>query len=170
MRRMTPPRLRALFTTVVLASLPARALAEEHSVIKDPGDHPRYVFEAEPHLTLGFAGPFDNSHTVGVGFRGTFHIADGFVKRINDSVGVGIGLDFAGDNRLLLPVVMQWNFWLSTHWSVFGEPGLAIQTAPAHDVILPILYVGGRYNFTDFIALTMRIGFPDVTVGVSFFL
>ena len=21
---------------------------------------------------------------------------------------------------------MQWNFWLSTHWSVFGEPGLVI--------------------------------------------
>ena len=27
---------------------------------------------------------------------------------------------------LVFPVVMQWNFWLSQNWSVFGEPGLVI--------------------------------------------
>src|SRR5258706_13210345 len=40
-----------------------------------------------------------------------------------------------------LPVVLQWNFWLTEKWSVFGEPGLTITHAffsaalcrPTHD-------------------------------------
>jgi hypothetical protein len=32
------------------------------------------------------------------------------------------------------------------------------------------LFVGGRYNFTDRIALTMRVGYPEFSVGLSIFL
>jgi hypothetical protein len=31
-------------------------------------------------------------------------------------------------------------------------------------------YAGGRYHFTDKITLTMRVGYPLATVGVSFLL
>jgi hypothetical protein len=161
----------AVATPLVLA--PAVARADEHSTIRQFGDHPGYFFEAEPHAILGFGTPFDEaSGSFGLGFRGTFHIADGFIPTLDDSVGVGVGLDFAPDrNRVLVPIVMQWNFWLSTHWSVFGEPGFAIVSGPTPRSFDPfIFYGGGRYLFTPNIALTMRIGYPDISVGVSFLL
>src|ERR1019366_159375 len=148
---------------------PAVALADERSIIRSPGDHPPYFFEPEPRLLLGYAGPFEEGDNFGIGFRGTFHITDGFVKSINDSIGIGVGFDIGTHNRVLIPVVMQWNFWLSPHWSVFGEPGIAIGSGRDTEP-WPVLDVGGRFLFTDRISLTMRVGFPDVSVGVSFLL
>jgi hypothetical protein len=153
----------------VVALSPAVARADEHSIIRAPGDHTPYFFEAEPHLLLGYAGPFEEGDNFGIGFRGTFHIADGFVKSINDSVGVGVGIDFGTHSRVLVPVVLQWNFWLSPHWSVFGEPGIALGSGRETEA-WPVLDVGGRFLFTDRIALTMRVGFPDASLGVSFLL
>jgi hypothetical protein len=149
---------------------PAVARADEHSIIRSPGDHPPYIFEAEPHLLVGFAGPFNSDGNFGVGFRGTIHIANGFVPSINDSVGIGFGIDVDTDGHVLVPIVMQWNFWLSTHWSVFGEPGFAFGSGDRNNVFWPVLYAGGRFHFTDRIALTMRVGYPDFSVGVSFLL
>jgi hypothetical protein len=147
------------------------AQAGEHAVIRSAGDHPSYIFEAEPHVFLGFAGPFNEQGNVGLGFRGTFHIANGFVPSINDTVGIGVGFDFApGDGRVYVPIVLQWNFWLSTHWSVFGEPGIAFGSGGPHDGVFPALFLGGRFNFTESIALTLRMGYPDVSLGVSFLL
>ena len=122
---------------------------------------------------------------------------------INNSVGIGFGLDWVHYNgcyhwrspnglcsnldNLWFPVVMQWNFFLSTHWSVFAEPGLALHysswgdgcvsgnyvdvgggtryvdcgNAPNRLGVDPfVLFVGGRYHFTEQVALTMRIGWP----------
>jgi hypothetical protein len=159
-----------LLAVFALAASPAVARADEHSIIRSPGDHPAYIFEAEPHLLVGFAGPFDNNGNFGVGFRGTVHIANGFVPSINDSVGVGFGFDVATDGHVLVPIVMQWNFWLSTHWSVFGEPGIAFGSGEHNNVFWPSFYAGGRFHFTDRIALTMRVGYPDFSIGVSFLL
>ena len=78
---------------LVLSSVSARA--DEQSIIKQYGEHPSYVFEAEPHGILGFGYPFDRGNNAGIGFRGTFHITNGFVKSINDSIGIGVGMDFA---------------------------------------------------------------------------
>jgi hypothetical protein len=172
MSRLQRVLLAAAAVSAALARAPL-ARADEHSIIRDPGDHPSYVFEAEPHLLLGFAGPFEGREAgPGVGFRGTFHIADGFIKSINDTVGVGFGIDIvptSPETRVLVPIVLQWNFWLSTHWSVFGEPGVAIASAGPWSPFDPfIFYVGGRYHFTERIALTMRIGYPDASVGASF--
>jgi hypothetical protein len=165
------PLVLAAASTLALLLATVSASAQEHSIIRAPGDHPHYVFEAEPHLVLGFGGPFHDrgDGEVGIGFRGTFHIADGFVKSINDSVGVGVGIDFDGNGDAVVPVVLQWNFWLSTHWSVFGEPGLSFGSGPRNEVE-PALFLGGRYNFNDRIALTMRVGYPDFAIGCSFFL
>jgi hypothetical protein len=92
------------------------------------------------------------------------------VKSINDSVGIGVGIDVTTDGHALVPVVMQWNFWLSTHWSVFGEPGLAIGAGGPNTAVWPAFFLGGRFHFTERIALTMRIGYPAISVGVSFLL
>jgi hypothetical protein len=90
-----------------------------------------------------------------------------------------------------LPVVMQWNFWLSEKWSVFGEPGLTIRHAffpnyaycgayydprygactPDSTTFYPTFFAGGRFKFSDKLGLTMRLGYPiDFSIGLSIFL
>lgn len=156
------------------ATLAPSAMADE-SIIKNPGDHPSYRVELEPHGLLGFGGPFDRGLAdFGAGLRATVIIVDnGFVKPINNSVGIGFGGDvFFRHGTVFLPVVMQWNFWLSTHWSVFGEPGLGVAPNAWRDaaIVTPVFYVGGRYHFNERIALTLRAGYPSLSVGVSFLL
>jgi hypothetical protein len=163
----------ACIVTCVIAA-PRTAHAEE-SIIKRPGDHPRYFFEAEPHGLVGFAGPFKEKGHIGAGFRGTIVIVNnGFISSINNSVGITFGADlFVGQETLFVPVAMQWNFWLSTHWSVFGEPGVGFalkQLEAKKDVVHPIIMAGGRYHFSENVALTMRVGYPSFSIGVSFFL
>jgi hypothetical protein len=188
---LTPVSLAAFAVLAVLLAAPARA----DDTIKHPGDHPAYAFEVEPHVLLGWddvyaAGGF------GVGARFAIPILDnGFVPTINNSVAIGFGLDLlhydscwhAGDcsaNYIQIPVVLQWNFYVASHWSVFGEPGIIIfhgffddcsvdgrdcPGRPRQTSVEPALYVGGRYYFNDRVTLTMRVGFPSISVGVSFF-
>jgi hypothetical protein len=184
---------------LAVCSFAADPALADRAVIKNPGQHPQYSFEAEPHLAIGLFdfGPADDGF--GAGFRGTIVIVDnGFVSSINNSVGIGFGLDWVhyehehcrpGPGRgaavvcdehddfslLWVPVVMQWNFWLSENWSVFGEPGLSIRLNDRDyyddDIdIDPTLYLGGRFRLTDGVHLTMRLGHPTFTLGVSFLL
>jgi hypothetical protein len=169
------------------------------SIIRNPGDHSRYSFEAEPHLLLGLIDPPGpaNGTGFGAGFRGTVVLLEnGFVPTINNSIGIGFGADWVhygggnqtcvtdpGPSRVLVcnstsvnelwfPVVMQWNFYLSRQWSVFGEPGLAVRYQSVPNVrdlsVDPQLYLGGRWHFSDQMTLTMRLGYPTFSVGVSF--
>jgi hypothetical protein len=160
----------AALSAIFVVTAPQAAHAQ--SIIKRPGDHPHYSFEAEPHGLLGFIGPFDNKGKahLGVGFRGTIVIVqNGFVKTINNSVGISFGADmFVGEGTLFIPVAMQWNFWLSPDWSVFGEPGVGF-AMKGKSVVHPVLMAGGRYHFSDKVALTMRIGYPAISIGASFF-
>lgn len=187
-------------------------MASAQSLIRQPGRHPKYDLELEPHALLTpFSPPGDTSGPgLGLGARGTIIIEnDGFISTINDSVGVGIGLDWVryfdsnvgagpcadwgpgpGGQRICrridgvggdasyfyLPAVLQWNFWLHEQWSVFGEPGLALYLQN-RDVdgsvqfgVSPVFDVGGRWHFSDWATLTMRVGYPTWSVGVSFFL
>jgi hypothetical protein len=140
------------------------ALADT-STIKLPGAHTDYVFEAEPHALVA---PFDKFQP-GVGFRGTIELVDnGFISSINNTVGIGFGADWS-NKHFRLPVVMQWNFWLSRNWSVFGEPGGLVDLGDKTRVH-PAFYAGGRFHFTDRVTLTMRVGHPTASVGVSFLL
>ncbi len=170
-------KLRLAFVTATLALLPALP-AWATNTIKQPGLHPDYVFEAEPHLVVGFDLPGGKGKgklgsAFGPGFRGTVEIVDnGFVKTINNTVGIGFGLDWlspGGDNVFWVPVVMQWNFFLSDKWSVFGEPGGGLYFGKASGA-RPAFYAGGRFHFTDRVTLTLRAGYPNVAVGVSFLL
>ncbi len=192
-------RLFALALAGCALSLTARAHADT-LIIRHAGDHSRYFFEAEPHLLLGLVDPPGPAYGtgLGVGFRGTvILVANGFVPTINNSIGLGFGADWVrynsgrevcstdrgpsgvtgcdssgGVSELWFPVVMQWNFYLSRQWSVFGEPGLAVRyqsVLGARDLnVDPQLYVGGRWHFSDEMTLTMRLGYPTFSVGVSF--
>jgi hypothetical protein len=117
---MLPRHFLALCT--LLLGVGADRLAAAQSIIKHPGDHPRYSFEAEPHLSLA---PFHEGG-LGPGFRGTFVVLDnGFISSINNSIGIGVGIDwvFYGDKcdgaqpkncvsqtDAMIQLVMQWNF------------------------------------------------------------
>jgi hypothetical protein len=154
-----------LTSIVGFASQPAHA---EQNIVKDPDRHPHYVFEAEPHFLLAPLG----GSLPGVGFRGTVVLLqDGFIESINDSVGIGFGADWTRDNTWA-PIVMQWNFWLSEHWSVFGEPGGAfhLQDHGHTDRADFTLYGGARLRFSERATLTFRVGHPALTVGFSFLL
>jgi hypothetical protein len=154
------------------------------NLIKSPTAHPQYLVELEPHLVLNFIG----DDGLGLGGRATFVVMDpGFVTSINNNIGIGVGIDWMDggdhchpggcydDDRFVLPAVLQWNFWFTPHWSAFGEPGIAVKfhdhNNNNNDTDLDVaLYVGGRFNFNDDIALTLRLGTPASSFGVSFFL
>jgi hypothetical protein len=73
------------------------------------------------------------------------------------------------------PVLLQWNFYLTPQWSVFGEPGFTMFFRTARHESLnvgafPAFFVGGRYHFSNQATLTMRLGYPYTTIGVSFFM
>jgi hypothetical protein len=210
-RSQSAVRLLVLVAVTAAMWLGARSAHAEDMIIKRPGDHPTYSVEIEPHLALAFFVPTAGSSGVGLGGRFTIPIVkNGFISSINNSVGIGFGVDWISYNgcyrgrwanpyycndysAIYIPVVMQWNFFLSTHWSVFGEPGLAIVhngygscenyyidargtriaydcgAAPGRFGIDPIVvFFGGRYHFSETVALTMRIGWPYASVGVSF--
>jgi hypothetical protein len=159
--------------------------------------------ELEPHLLLGPFNPPGRARNdgFGVGMRATIDLVpDGFLAKVNDSVGLGFGLDLmryeegdargrctdytsgpngtrvcveidgsGGDrDRIFLPVVMQWNFWLHRSWSVFGEPGLFLYLGDDTGVEPIALFAGGRYHINDSIALTLRVGYPTLSFGASF--
>jgi hypothetical protein len=179
------------------------------STINRPNDRAPYHVELEPHLVLDFiAPPGDGTGPgLGAGFRASFEIVhDGFVHNNNDSVAIGVGVDFAhyygsgvvtpgtctqfepgpagtnvcvrvaqtggASNYAYFPVVMQWNFFLTHRWSVFGEPGLGLYWFDYGSVgVTPVFNFGGRFHFNDRVALTLRLGYPtSLSIGVSFLL
>ena len=197
-------RTRTMLLAGAIAAIASTAggHAEAQSIIKNPGDHPPYSVELEPHLALGW-GHLYRGNGFGAGARlGIVIVDNGFVKSINNSVAISFGMDWirysgcyyydgrarysygCGASYFVFPVAMQWNFWLTPRWSVFGEPGLYVY----HGIFdydycnngLPgcgyatrggvdfAFFAGGRFHFSDKVALTMRLGYPTSSVGVSF--
>jgi hypothetical protein len=131
-----------------LAGTQARAA----TIIKQPGNHPDYAVELEPHLLLQWdRSPWYQEEGFGLGGRVSIPFLDnGPISTINNNMAIGFGLDWAhfsnahgwcwdGNpyagwtnygctaNSVWFPVVLQWNFFLTDVISVFGEPGLAIR-------------------------------------------
>ena len=138
----------ALVAAFVLLAAPA-ALAQ----IKQPGAHPDYSVEVEPHVVFQWAREPLADEGIGLGARFTIPFLDnGPISKINNNMGIGFGFDwvhfedpcwgpwwrgprdpwyFANQDCeatvLHFPVVLQWNFFLTPVISVFGEPGLSIE-------------------------------------------
>jgi hypothetical protein len=187
------PRLRALlFSTAITAAITGAALpARAQSVIEQPRQHVGYLVELEPHVDLGFwryngghghgaVGPGNfGDPEFGAGFRATIVIADpAFVRRINDNVGITFGVDLTGcpssycgnqTIRFWAPVGVQWNFFLTRKVSVFPEAGFVLHADRGGVVPDFFAAAGLRYHFADRTALTFRVGYPFVSVGLSFF-
>ncbi len=204
--------LSALALGAAVLALPTAAEAQ----IKQPGAHPDYSVELEPHLVLDWG---DDHHGygyhddgIGLGMRATIPFLDnGPVSSINNNMGIGFGLDWAhngnacdyyyyGNRRYTgtdcswdnfhLPIVVQWNFWLTPIVSVFGEAGLEISHFrwsiddgrfcgdPRFDCsgsdtgIYPVFWGGGRFLFGKGAKVggVVRLGWPYVSLGVGILL
>jgi hypothetical protein len=144
------------------------------------------------HLTIpivrnGFIQTINNS--VGIGFGVDWVHYDGsdvtlgycshyaYIANQTGKVCTEVGGHVGGpSNYFYFPLVMQWNFWLSDDFSVFGEPGFSIYYEKAeyesrsHVGADPILEAGGRWHFARWAALTLRMGYPVLSLGVSMLL
>ena len=85
----------AMSTAFGLVLLNGHAFAQ--STIRNPGEHPDYAVELEPHALFGpFDPPGDTIGTgLGAGLRVTIPIVkNGFIPTINNSIGISFGFDW----------------------------------------------------------------------------
>lgn len=149
-----------------IAPAPARAETQRsHHAIRLDG-----------HGSIGWYGDLS------VGFRVEFPIVpDGLVDGVDDELSLSPGLDFLWFYHPdfpgvgIYPLVMaQWNFYLGERWSVFPELGATLIFAEHRDrywrtFIAPVIAAGGRYHFSDRLALLVRVGWPvGLSVGLVF--
>jgi hypothetical protein len=167
-------------------------LGHAESIIDQPGNHPKYSVELEPHLILGWANidtndpfphrvDFNNNAGFGPGLRVSIPLLDnGFVKTVNNDIALGLGIDWAhyygsaDANVFWIPIVMQWNFHLTTLITVFGEPGAAFRYVTAHGNgelrADGVLQVGAKFMFSRYMGLTLRAGYPYFSAGLTLLL
>lgn len=136
----TLARVALALTVALLVCLTGRV---SRAQIKEPGAHPRYSVELEPHLTLQWIDRPVTKEGFGAGLRASIPIFfNGPVPQINNNMAISFGLDWShfsfncqrfGDAALdcswdtyWIPIVAQWNFFVHPSISVFGEPGFAI--------------------------------------------
>lgn len=87
----------ALALLVALAGLVALPATASAQYVRQEGNHQPYSVELEPHVVFGWSDPpgVGTGDGLGLGVRGTFEIMKyGFIKKLNDSIGIGVGLDW----------------------------------------------------------------------------
>jgi hypothetical protein len=182
-----------LSVAAATATLTFESEASAANIIKRPGQHPQYDFELEPHGIWSWGWPGDGP---GLGVRANiplFH--NGPISSINNNMAIGFGLDVAwwehdrghrwwrdrcrdvdwdgcDGTTVWVPVVLQWNFYLTDIISVFGEPGLAARFVSWEydddfDPVIPIFAGGARFQFGERVGLTVRLGYPYASVGAN---
>ena len=149
-------------------------------LISDEPNHHLNQTETEIHAVLGFGD-------LGAGFRvGIPIVKQGFISTINNNVAIDFGADILnwpapdfGVTGVVVPAMLQWNFYLTRDWSVFGEAGVAFQDWFSQRAsgdnqtffIWPGMSLGARYylNPGKYPDLILRIGYPSgLSVGIGF--
>lgn len=165
----------------------AFALLASASASADPPDahlpSPSHTGDVrfDVHANMGGFG------MLGAGLRIDVPIVhNGVIEGIDDELAVSPGLDayfapfyhnyYNGGAYFLPSCVVQWNFYIDSHWSVFPEAGLALYVGnrdflPRGQPIYATadVGVGGRYQFSDRTALLARVSSPTgLQIGVTF--
>lgn len=213
-QRLLAPTLAAS----TLAAVVALTANDAHAagIIKNPGDHPSYGVELEPHGLLRWDshyGDYYGSTGYGLGMHAVIPFLDnGPIDRINNNMGIGFGFDWAHysqnycynnfffvrgvpgvyncnvyGNGFMFPIYVQWNFFLTDIISVFGEAGFGIadDTYTANFIggcplgascsdsqidVFPYFEPGARFLFGRTVGMVVRVGYPLLTIGVTFLL
>ncbi len=187
----------------LLAGFGLPKAAEGATIVKQPGAHPRYSFELEPHLVIDWSDAhYQADDGIGLGARfGVPLFHQGPITTINNNMAIGFGFDFlhypdcddlpranvyrdeCDANGIALPLVLQWNFYITDLITAFGEPGFMIRYTwierecvsgvdcdedDSDADFRPVLEVGAKFMFSDRAGLTVRLGYPHFTVGGSF--
>lgn len=171
-------RTRKIAAVIIVLGMAVPAFAAE-PIIEEPGRHLNQV-ETEIHAVLG-------SRSLGGGFRvGMPVLEQGFISTLNNNVVLNAGADLLswpdpdyGVVGAIVPIMLQWNFYLLPQWSVFSEGGIAFQhwlsQRASGDTrtffIWPDMSVGGRFYLRPdaYPALILRLGYPSgVTFGICF--
>lgn len=151
-----------------------------------------YPLELDAHFAFGPQNVYGNAG-VGGGLRLSVPLVDGSLGSVPQNLALSVGGDLlhyencyfsrrCGANYLMVPVAAQWNLFVARRVSLFGEggvfvykgffdgcaPGEAGCSAPSDFGILPTLAIGGRVHIGDNAALVARLGYPTITLGVSF--
>jgi hypothetical protein len=181
----------AVLTTLALG-VPLRT-ARAESIVKEPGVHPSYRVELEPHFLFQPLEPPRVEVGAGPGFGPGVHVAiefldNGPIPTINNTMALGFGLDwihFTRGGRCIdaacedtkvdhyyFPVVVQWNFWLTDRWRRVRGARLRVPLLPADRGRLrqPHRRVGARFHVAPRMTLTLRAGYPTTSAGLSFLL
>jgi hypothetical protein len=185
-----------IFAAVAALMLPSVANAQVAPAGENPtpprDDVSSYPLEIEPHFAFGADNVY-GSAGFGAGLRMSIPLVAGAMGSVPDNVAISFGADllhydncfFGGDcgaNYLMLPVAAQWNVFVVRRASVFAEGGVFLYkgwfngcrpldgpgcSAPSDFGLLPTLAIGGRIHLTPAVAMTLRLGYPTVTLGVS---
>ena len=137
-----------------------------------------------PILREGFAKRLNDSVAIGFGLDWVHYDGGGaavggcaeFVPGPNDTSICRRVADHGGPaDYYIAPIVLQYDLWLYDEFSAFAEPGLSLhyQTQEHDDGDVGfdgVFQVGGRWHFARFAALTLRAGYPTLSLGVSFLL
>lgn len=177
-------------------AVPSSARADVYVHVEGPPFEPAqasdYSLEVEPHFTFGPANVYGDTG-FGAGVRLGIPLATGHIGSVPDNIALSLGPDvvhydncfysgYCGANYLMFPVAAQWNLFVARRVSVFGEGGLYLYkgwftgcapgdvgcSAPSDFGVLPTLAIGGRIQLGETAALTLRLGYPTTTLGVSF--
>lgn len=188
------------------------AQAQAQSIIKQPGNHTPYSVDLEPHAVLGLDDAYYGGGGFGLGMRATIpFLRNGPVSTINNDMGIGFGLDWVTRGScnngfyygqpngyynncsayaLYVPIVLQWNFYITDIITVYGEPGFALRYSHlswntnvavngyplgyqySNSYTDPVLYLAGgaKFMFGKSVGFNVRAGFPYFSVGVSILL
>ncbi|HEY8087092.1 MAG TPA: hypothetical protein VIF09_04590 [Polyangiaceae bacterium] len=194
-RRAIRGILAAFAAATVLAS-PMLAAADESVRIDMPPARESaasYRLELEPHFAFGAENVYGASG-FGAGLRVGVPLFAGALGSVPDNLAISFGGDVlhydncyyardCGANYLLVPVALQWNVFVARPVSVFLEGGAFLYkgwfdgcapgdgpgcSAPSNFGILPTVALGGRLHLGRDVALTLRLGYPTTTLGVSF--
>lgn len=149
-----------------------------------------YPLEIEPHLTFATG---DSHNGFGGGLRLGVPIFQGTVDRAPQNLALSFGADFAHydncyygtacsndyqANYLLVPAAVQWNVGVARSIGLYLEGGAFLYKGwvercnscglPPDFGVQPTLAIGARVHMGDDLALNMRLGYPTITIGVSF--
>jgi hypothetical protein len=191
-----PLTTRATWTITMAAALAAPAFPSQAradgEVTMEAHAPTTYPMEIEPHLTFGPDNVYGNAG-FGAGLRVGLPFAEGHLGRLPQNLALNFGGDvihydncyyggYCSANYMLVPVTAQWNVGVARPVSLFLEGGLFLYkgwfdrcapgdagcSEPSDFGLLPTLAVGGRIHVSDDVAVTLRLGYPTTTLGVSF--